>query len=185
MTRTRALLLTVVTLALATMRAQPAIAAPGGGVTFDRSQVSVTIGDKFTLTSTTAGDLGPGPLIAHLNVVSLSSDVYVDPEDWSSNRTQSLPDTPGARLDWPVQAVNAGTFDIYLVVVPTGAGASAQELIVSAPVRVTVANRRTVNAAGSLPIVIAVPLVLAMFAAAARWRRRDPTTSPGRGSAGD
>jgi hypothetical protein len=172
MTRSRALLLVVITVALTTVGPRPAAAAPDGAVTFDRAQVSVTIGDKFTLTSTNGAATGPGPMIAHLNVVSLTSDVYVDPEDWSSNRTQALPATPAARLEWPLHAVNAGTFDVYLVLVPTSPAGNAQPLIVSSAVRVTVANRRTVNAAGTLPIVVAIPVALALIAVATRWRRR-------------
>ncbi|MFI5894599.1 hypothetical protein ACIA5D_31310 [Actinoplanes sp. NPDC051513] len=151
----------------------PAAAQPPEPLTFDRSTVSVGIGDRFTLTSRHPADAGPGPLIAHLNVVSLTPDVYVDPEDWSSERTQPVPATPGL-LEWTIQAVNAGTFDIYIVLVPTAPAAATQPLTVSVPVRVTVANRRTINAAGALPVIIAVPAAIAVLAGLLRRRRTHP-----------
>jgi uncharacterized protein (TIGR03382 family) len=149
----------------------PASAQPAGSVTFDRTAVSVGIGDRFTLTSTLPATVGPGPLIAHLNVVSLTPDVYVDPEDWSSERTQSVSTVPG-RLDWTVQAVNGGTFDIYLVLVPTAPAAATRPLTVSDPVRISVADRRTIDAGGALPVVITVPIAVAILAGLLRRRIR-------------
>jgi hypothetical protein len=147
--------------------ASPAIADEP--ITFDRTDVSVGVGDRFTLTSTLR--VASGSMIAHLNVVSLTSDVYVDPEDWSSNRTQSVPLTSPGRLTWPIQAVNAGTFDIYVVLITTAPTAVTQPLLVSAPVRVSVANRSTINAAGALPVVVAMPVLIGAFFGLLRWRR--------------
>jgi len=158
--------------------ATPAAAAPTEGpqLTFDRSEVAVVIGDKFTLTSTitNTGTEATGPLIAHLNVVSLTSAVYVDPEDWSSERTVELdPLEPedSEPVEWDVQAVNAGTFAIYVVLLPDGAG----PLAVSPPVHLKVAGRRTLNAGGALPVAVVIPVLLGLAAAAVRfrqWRRR-------------
>ena len=56
-------------------------------------------------------------LIAHLTVVSLHDGVYVDPEDWSSHRTRylgAIPTGGSAMITWRLQAVNAGTFGIYV-----------------------------------------------------------------------
>ena len=33
----------------------------------------------------------PSGLVAHLNIVGLSSGIYVDPEDWSEERTKFVP----------------------------------------------------------------------------------------------
>lgn len=162
--------------AAALVLASPPVAAqPPEPVTFDRSSVSIGIGDRFTLSSRVPA-AGPGPLIAHLNVVSLTPDVYVDPEDWSSERTQPVPTAPG-RLEWTIQAVNAGTFDVYIVLVPTPPAAATQPLLVSDPVRVTVANRRTINAAGTLPVIVAVPAALAVLAGLLRRRRTRGTAT--------
>jgi hypothetical protein len=75
-------------------------------------------------------------------------------------------------LSWQFQAVNTGRFDIYVVLIPNGAStAGAGPLVVSQPLHVTVAGKRTLTAAGSLPVAIVVPIVLGLAAAAARYRR--------------
>ena len=155
-----------------------AYAAPGEAarVTFEQSRLAGAVGDKFTLDSTVSnpGQEETGPLLAHLNVVSLTSAVYVDPEDWSSDRTVELdPLEPedSEPVEWDVQAVNAGTFAIYVVLLPDGAG----PLAVSPPVHLKVAGRRTLNAGGALPVAVVIPVLLGLAAAAVRfrqWRRR-------------
>lgn len=150
-----------------------AYAAPGEAarVTFEQSRLAVAVGDKFTLDSTVSnpGQEETGPLIAHLNVVSLTSDVYVDPEDWSGERTVEVDSLePGAeeQITWDVQAVNAGRFAIYVVLLPDNAGQPS----VSPTVQLAVASRRTLTASGSLPIAVAVPLLLGTAAAIALFR---------------
>ena len=49
-----------------------------------------------------SGTRAPRPLsglVAHLNVVGLSSGIYVDPEDWSEERTKYLPPLGARRVD--------------------------------------------------------------------------------------
>jgi hypothetical protein len=142
-----------------------ALAAPS--VTFDQSDVAVAVGEKFTLRSQVTA--GSAPTLAHLNVASLTTDVYVDPEDWSSHRTQVVAAGSTTTLAWEIQAVNVGQFDIYVVLLPqTGTG----PLVVSAPVHVVVTARETINAGGSLPVVILTPLLLGALALTIRLRRR-------------
>jgi hypothetical protein len=150
--------------------------------TFDRLRISTTLGDRFTVRSriTNTGRSTAAGLIAHLNIVSLSSDVYVDPEDWSAGRTRELPSLePGASTtpSWTIQAVNAGRFDVYVVLLPGGSASAVDRPAVTVPARVTVASRRTLNAGGTLPVVITIPVVLGFAAAATRLllRRRRPT----------
>ena len=151
--------------------ARPAVAAPVA-VTVAPSRHSTVIGARFTFRSqlTNPGSAPTGQLIAHLNVASLTSDVYVDPEDWSSRRTVELPTLSagaGAEVLWEIQAVNAGRFAVYVVVLPstaTDGGVAA----VSPPVHVHVSGRRTLNAGGALPVVLAVPLLLAGLLVVAR-----------------
>ncbi|SDW35943.1 hypothetical protein SAMN05421504_101372 [Amycolatopsis xylanica] len=142
-------------------------------VTFDRPNAAISVGERITLTSTvTNSGQEPTPLrLAHLNIVSLTPSVYVDPEDWSSDRTQEIePLEPGesVKLTWPIQAVSAGTFDVYTVLLPTSPG----PLTVSPAVRVDVAGRRALDAGGALPVVLAVPLALGLGAGAFRYRLR-------------
>ena len=49
--------------------------------------------------------------MAHLNVLDLRGDVYVDPEDWSTARTKYLDPIPAGgstSVTWGGQAVNSG-----------------------------------------------------------------------------
>ena len=69
--------------------ATAATAAPR--ISLDRGSVAVRLGTTFAFSSTlSAGATATGPLVAHLNVVSLDPATYVDPEDWSTHRTRYL-----------------------------------------------------------------------------------------------
>jgi hypothetical protein len=175
----RALLLVPVVV-LAGVLAGPASAAPAADVQIavDRGTVVVGVGDRFALahTLTNTGTAPSEPELAHLNVASLTSDVYVDPEDWSASRSKQVPSIPpggSVSLDWPLQAVNAGSFDVYVVLLPNGqASAGAGPLMVSPPAHLTVAARQSLSAGGTLPVALAVPILLGLLAAAARFRHR-------------
>jgi hypothetical protein len=152
--------------------------ATGGiEVTVDQTRLTAVIGDRVTIRAhvTNSGTVPTDPLIAHLNVASLTGS-YVDLEDWTAGPT--LPVAPvdagsTTALSWNIQAVNAGSFDVYVVLLPDGAtSAGTGPLVASSPVHVTVAGERTLNAGGSLPVVIVVPLLLGCAAAAVRWRLR-------------
>ena len=94
-------------------------------VGFQREEVS-----EATLVAARGRALGieydKAELIAHLNVLSLRSGVYIDPEDWSSNRTRYLPPIPAGgslTLTWRLQAVNAGSIGVYVAVLPQSVAA--------------------------------------------------------------
>jgi uncharacterized membrane protein len=145
-------------------------------VATDRAHVTTSIGDKFHF-RTTVTNLGPAPaerLIAHLNVLSLSSGTYVDPEDWSSQRTRYLaPVPPGGSvtIDWRVQAVNSGSFGVYVAALPASAPPVAP--VVGATVRVDVAHRQTLNSGGILPLALGIPAALGALTVSAWIRRRN------------
>jgi hypothetical protein len=147
-------------------------------VTWDNANVTTRVGDRFIVRSRifNARSAATGSMLAHLNVASLTSDVYVDPEDWSSARTQTLdPLEAGAAhsLTWPIQAVNVGSFDVYVVLLPDGPGSAGKgPLWVSPPVHVEVAGRRTLSAGGALPVVVGVPVLIGLAAGTARLRAR-------------
>jgi hypothetical protein len=159
---------------LATMAASPqaALAATAPPeITVDRSSVSVRLGTTFAFTSTlSAGAAETGPLVAHLNVVSLDRSTYVDPEDWSTHRTRYLGSVvPGAAtaVRWSVKAVSSGSIAIYVTAVPAeGSGTIA----VGPPVQVQVAERRTLNSGGVVPLAVAVPAALLAVAVVTRRR---------------
>ncbi|MEU8300481.1 hypothetical protein AB0C04_24775 [Micromonospora sp. NPDC048909] len=146
-------------------------------VVLDENRVYTVVGERLTVGSrvVNSGDAPTDRLVAHLNVASLDG-VYVDLEDWSAEVSREVgPVAPGGStvLSWQFQAVNTGNFDVYVVLMPNGiATAGTGPLLVSQPVHVTVAGKRTLTAAGSLPVAIVVPLVLGLLAAVARYRVR-------------
>lgn len=146
-------------------------------VTLDRSELTTTLGSDFSFTSNVRNSSGKPQAepVAYLNVFSLNPSVYVDPEDWSSQRTKFLSDIgPGETrsLDWTVKAVNSGDFVVY-VVVTTRHGSN--EIDTSPALHVHVTHQRTLNPAGVLPVVLGVP-ALAAAATALVYRRRRTLT---------
>jgi uncharacterized cupredoxin-like copper-binding protein len=147
-------------------------------VTFGPATVQHVVGDHFTLRSTivVTGDLATQPMMAHLNVASLTGDVYVDPEDWSPSRSkqvEALQPGQSVTLTWDLQAVNSGTFDIYVVLLPNGrTDAGDGPLVVTSPVYATVTGKQTPNPGGALPIVLGIPAVLGLVLLGSRYRRR-------------
>jgi hypothetical protein len=150
-------------------------------VSVDRTGVATGLGKRFTVRSTFANP-GPGAargLVAHLNVASLRPGVYVDPEDWSTSRTRYLDPIPAggsATVRWSLQAVNAGTFAVYVAVLPQDA--AGRPPAVGRTVRVTVAERRTLDAGGILPLALGVPAAIGLAAGGFVLRRRR-LVSPG------
>ena len=118
-------------------------------------------------------------LVAHLNVLSFTHGVYVDPEDWSSNRTRYLdPIPPGqsTTVSWTVKAVNGGDFGIYVAALGTPeAGSSPSAPTVSPALVAHVTEQRSVNPQGVLPLALGVPAVVAAAMAALRLRMRRGT----------
>jgi len=162
-------------LALALAALPPAHAARRNPVSvrIDRTEISTKLGHRFAFRSTIA-NRSPVPLhglVAHLNVLSYDSGVYVDPEDWSSSRTRYLaPLPPGdsATITWRMQAVNAGSFAVYVAVLGQGPAAPAT----GARIHVGVARRTTLDPRGILPLTLGIPGALGLLALGARLRRK-------------
>jgi len=156
-----------------------AVPVPSGALRVSSAQMELqtVVGEHFTYRPKiyNPGAGSTEAMIAHLNVASLTNEVYVDPEDWSSSRSKVIPTVPSGRsteLSWELQAVSAGSFAVYVVLLPIGTMASGIALAASPPVHVTVTSRRTLNAGGSLPVVIAVPALLAVAVLAGHLRYR-------------
>lgn len=155
----------------------PAAAAepgPAVEITQDRAEVRTEVGERFSFTSTirATGEQPPGPLAAHLNILGLDPQVYVDPEDWSGERTQYLRDLrPGESrtLSWTVQAVNDGAFVVYVALASEGAG---NQVAAGPGIRADVTSRQVVDAGGILPVALGIPAGLAVLLLAARVHRR-------------
>jgi hypothetical protein len=147
-------------------------AAAGVSVRVDRTAISTSLGHRFVFHTTIAngGAASARGLIAHLNVLSLRNGVYVDPEDWSSHRTRYLAPIPAGgsvTLTWMLQAVNAGSIGVYVAVL----GASGRP-VTGPAVHVAIAERKTLNSGGVLPLALGIPALLAALALAIRARRR-------------
>jgi hypothetical protein len=156
--------------------AAPAAAAGGTlGISLDRSAASTQLGKSFGFSSsiTNTGGRTLKDLVAHLDVVSLSSGVYVDPEDWSDQRTRYLPPLePGGstKVDWKVKAVNGGNLAVYVVVVPTPVTAPPGPTI-STGLQAHITERRTLNSGGVLPLALGVPALIGLVTLGVRRRR--------------
>ena len=150
-------------------------AATDLSATVDRTRISTQLGRSFAFRSTiTNSATTPARgLVAHLSVLSLRSDPYVDPEDWSPHRVVFLDPIPagGSRtVRWPMTAVNAGTFGVYVTVLSAQPGATPAPNTPTIDLRVT--ERRTLNAGGILPLSLAIPALVAALAVVLRLRRR-------------
>jgi hypothetical protein len=160
--------------ALAT--AGPAVSASNAiSVTVDRTAVSTSLGHKFSVRSrivNNGGSVASG-LIAHLNVLSLRPDVYLDPEDWSSHRTRYLSAIPAGgsvTTTWRMQAVNAGSIGVFVAVLPQNG--EPRPPATGPIVHVSIARRQTLNSGGILPLALGIPALLAALSVGLRWRRR-------------
>ena len=144
-------------------------------VSVSRSQVSTGLGDDFgfstVVTNTTSRPLSG--LVAHLNVVGLSSGIYVDPEDWSEERTKNVPALgPGesTTISWSVTAVTGGRAAVYVVVLPEDPARGG--LAASPAIDVRIAEAKNLNSGGVLPLALGVPALLGLATIAVRRRRR-------------
>lgn len=159
--------------ALSLPAAAGTVTEPDVVVTTTQTRLDVRIGESVTIDSrvTNRGATPADHLVAHVNVASVDGS-YVDLEDWSAEVTKVVaPVPPGgsATVSWRLQAVNAGRFHVYVVVLPeTGSS------VASRAVAVTVAQRRTVNVGGVLPVALATPLLVGAWSVVTRRRLRRP-----------
>jgi hypothetical protein len=152
---------------------QAAVAGSGAGiaagdltVSVSQSKVSALTGDSFNFTSEikNAGFEATPPLIANLAFVAVDGGTYVDPEDWSAERTQAVePIAAGATSTqmWTVKTVLEGDVAAYVAVLPAPpALATDSPLAVSPAIQMHVEEHRALNPGGVLPTVLVVPVVL-------------------------
>jgi hypothetical protein len=144
-------------------------------VTVDRTRISTQLGHKtgFQSTITNRGSTPAAGLIAHLNVLSLKDGIYVDPEDWASQRTRYLGTIPAGAsktITWRIHAVNAGTLGLYVAVLDENG--TARPPSTGPAIRLAVADRKTLNSGGIVPLALGVPAFLGLLTLGIRLRRR-------------
>jgi len=157
-------------LVVSAMAASGAARAASPEVSMSRTHVATSIGEELRFTSLIAnpGSTPLSGLVAHLDVVSWDRDVYVDPEDWSSERTRYLPPlAPGRSIEvpWTVKAVNSGHLAVYVTVLGAGPPDTGPAL------DARVASRTTIDAGGALPLAVGIPVLLGIAAIGVRRRR--------------
>jgi len=164
----------IIVVALLLLAAPAAAAGNRLSVSVDRTQVSTKLGHTFTFHSRIANHGGAPArgLVAHLNVLSLRSGVYVDPEDWSSHRTRYLAPIPAGgstTLTWRLKAVNAGSIGVYVAVLH--ADGSPVRPTTGSTLRIAITDRRTLNSGGIVPLALGVPVLIGFVLLVARLRR--------------
>lgn len=148
-------------------------------VKLDTSTATAVTGDSLTFSSeiTNNGATTSPLLIANLTFASIDLDTYVDPEDWSPRQTVTVePIGPGqsVSLSWTVNPVLAGEVAVYVAVLPGEPDLVAGGPIAASPgLRLSVDEHRSLNPGGVLPVVLAVPAVVAAaFVGLVAARRR-------------
>lgn len=142
-------------------------------VELDQSRLDAGPGEKFSFVSTVRnqGRTSLEGYVAHLNILTTDESVYVDPEDWSPERTQYLDAlAPGdsAELTWSVQAVTSGPLILYVSV--TSPDSSA--VVSSGPLNLDVQGQRVVDSAGVMPLVLWTPASVLLLLGAVLTRKR-------------
>ncbi|HSS68665.1 MAG TPA: hypothetical protein VLK34_08940 [Nocardioidaceae bacterium] len=150
--------------ATADVRRSTLRASPDVTVELDQDALTVGPGAKVRFESTVANESGHSlsALVAHLSILSIDAGVYVDPEDWSSRRTQYIDELPAggnATLTWEVRAVTAGPMVLYVGVSQPDAAAVAT----SAALNMTVSGKREVQAANAIPLIVGVPALVVVL----------------------
>lgn len=142
---------------------------------------------EFDTEVTNEGMEGAPPLIVAMNIINLNAqgDV-VDPEDWSPQRTQYVPQLAAgasATLSWRVNAILDGDFMVYIVAIPAPSAVDAtSQPVATSGIHVTVTPYAKLNPGGVLPYVVGGPLVLGLIIFLVyRHRRRQIDVGGARG----
>jgi hypothetical protein len=137
-------------------------------LTLDQTSVAVKAGDEIPFESLLAneGTEDSPPVTLAMNIINLKGDV-VDPEDWSPERTQkvnSLAVGDAVRHTWTIEAILKGDYMVYLVAItqPAGTDATTQP-VASSGLHLSVGAFSQLNPKGVLPVVILVPLGVALI----------------------
>jgi hypothetical protein len=147
-------------------------------VSVSETAVSAFSGDRFAITSEIKNNSRQGTpeLIANLAFVAIDGTTYVDPEDWSPQRTLAVGTIGGgdsAVQTWTIKPALEGDVAVYVVVLPREPElAAAGPLAASPAIHLHIEEERSLNPGGVLPVVLAVPGVLTLAYLGVRVSRR-------------
>ena len=136
-------------------------------LSIEETAITVKAGDEIPFESLLEnnGTENSPPVILAMNIINLKGDV-VDPEDWSPKRTEKIaPIAPGdgVHSTWTIEAILKGDYLVYLVAIPKPAGAEAtSKPVTSNGLHLTVGAFTQLNPEGVLPVVIFVPVGVAV-----------------------
>lgn len=151
---------------------------PGSDVSIQISQdtAAMVAGDwvEFNTVLHNEGESSTPPLVAHLNIAAVRRGRYVDPEDWSPERTkyvQQIQPGDSIELAWKVHALVEGEFATFVTIIsPEG----SFEPAVSKSLLLHVTPDNILPMSEVIPVVAIVPifpLALVLWGVAKRRRR--------------
>lgn len=120
-----------------------------------------------TVVTNTSAEPSPMILVA-MNIINLEQDgEAIDPEDWSSERTQSIDSLAAGQsvtLSWKVNAILDGEVMIYMVAIPQPEGKHVISHPIASPgIHLTVTPFTKLSPIGVLPVAMGGPLLLLLI----------------------
>lgn len=133
----------------------------------------VVLGESFevTIDVTNNGGEATPPLVIHIDITDPRAEGSVDPEDWTSTLSKAIGEVDAGAtrtLTWRLQPISRGTFSLYAVALSPG----VDNTTVSNIVTVDVADRRSLDPGGILPVAVAAPAITGGLLALQTRRRR-------------
>jgi hypothetical protein len=139
-------------------------------ISIDTDYKSIKTGDTFDIhtTVTNNGEEVSSQMFVAMNIMNLQKNGDpVDPEDWSSRRTQAiapLAEGQSAAQSWTVHAILEGDYMLYMVLIPEpNSSQGTSPLVASTGIHMIVAPFTNLNPAGVLPLAIGMPLGLTLL----------------------
>ena len=131
----------------------------------DKTSAKITAGDwvSFHAILNNNTETTPENLVAHLNIAALIKGQYVDPEDWSTKRTQYLSAIqPGqtVKIPWKVHALIEGKFAVFVTLISDNPSFTN---IVSQPLLIQVTPDKILPLNEVIPIIVLIPFLSLML----------------------